>query len=310
MCSEYSVSEYNRFLDCLEKRGLNGRKISDIELYISGVLNLKKPDGSFLSLNTQRSYLVASHWYARAYSKNANHESRLKEEIERIRLKVDTEVKSNKLLGNQVNTYLSWDKIMSVYEKLGKDYARCERSHTTYILLSLYVLLCPRRLKDYALMYISADDINYDSKKNYYVISKNYFVFSNYKTSKFYKMQYISVPSNLKALLLEYISKYKKTDSLLNLSTKAIRTRLSRLFQTETGKSLGVNTLRHSYISWMKDNGKLNGNESIVSQIMGHSVSTQNDYYKKVAFSSDSASSSDSCDLIDSDCPTVLKLKL
>ena len=79
-----------------------------------------------------------------------------------------------------------------------------------------------------------------------------------------------------------YIEKYKIEGSLFELKGGAIKDRLVRIFKKYTKKTVSVNILRHSYISWLMDNGKLKTIEDRkrYAGIMGHSVSMQGEYYK------------------------------
>ena len=185
---------------------------------------------------------------------------------------------------------MEWDDVLSVYNKLKLTYLTSFNSHKTFVLLSCYVLLCPRRLKDYALMYVKDNDNDLNVTLNYYIRNKSVFIFNNYKTSNTYKSQQIDVVPELALLLNEFIDKYDISGSLFiddisvneKAKCKAINGRLTRVFMKHSGKNISVNILRHSYISHMKNTGKILGKENRIAREMSHSSSTQNDYYKSV----------------------------
>ncbi len=282
MATLYTESEYERCLTYILNAGIDYKSIVNITEYINNIKCLKKQNGVNISLNTQKLYLVSSEWYITKYNKNDEYSKILKKEISSLYEQIDKQIKKNILSENQQKNYAEWDDILIVYNKLKRNYIRCEQSFKTFVILSLYILVCPRRLKDYALMYIADNELSIDTDKNYFIPSADLFIFNNYKTLKHYGMQKIIIPKELSELLVTYISKYKISGSLLRLDRDGLRIRLLRLFKKELGKEISVNILRHSYISYMKDSGLMTGNEHIISQIMGHSVATQCDYYKKL----------------------------
>ena len=151
-----------------------------------------------------------------------------------------------------------------------------------YIILSNYVLLPPRRLKDYALMYVIEEDEEQSKDMNYYIKGKGEYIFNNYKTSENYGSQKIILNEEHKGILENYIKKYGIIGSLLGLEKKTISERLSRIFKKRVGKNVRVNILRHSYITHLTNIGYLNKkrNRKIIANIMAHSIAMQQEYYK------------------------------
>lgn len=277
-----TITEYKKVLDFLEQKGIDYKNIINMNEYIQKIRSLLKIDGVSISDGTVKVYLVATQWYLKINKLNINEQQIIKTEIEKLKREHDDKVKQHVLIGYQKENYLPWEDIVKVYEKLTPSYNKNYTTHTNYVILSCYILLCPRRLTDYAMMHITDSEDKIDKSKNYYVKGGKYFIFNIYKTQKCYKTQYVIVPSNLAIILDEYIDKFNKSESIFELSSHAIQQKLTRLFKAYTDKNISVDIIRHSYISYMKDSGKLNGNEHTISQIMGHSVSTQTDYYKDV----------------------------
>ena len=178
---------------------------------------------------------------------------------------------------------MDWTDILEIYLKLKANYKLSKSNHMRYVLLSLYVLIPPRRLLDYTLMHIADnnDIINTNNELNYYIPNKKTFIFNNYKTKKFYGQQTIIIPNILANILDEYILKYKITGSLFNKKKTTLRACLTSIFYTFSDRKLSVNILRHSYITYMKDTGRLNGLERVISTAMAHTIDTQISYYKK-----------------------------
>ena len=285
--SETSKKEYTRFLSYLQNNNIDYKNIDDPQKFINSIKSLKKADGVLISRSTVKLYLVSTIWYLKnnktidTTDKINEIMTQLKQEIESISKAIDNDVQTHKLLGTQSTNFLDWTEILKVYNILKTKYTKSKTSHTTFVMLSCYILICPRRLGDYAKMHVVSSEINLSDNLNYYVITSNKFIFNSYKTASHYKTQTIEINDELKNLLNEYIAKYNITSgSLFNLTEKAIQNRLVRIFKKYTNKSVSVDILRHSYITWAKNNKEILGKENNVAMQMGHSVSMQNDYYK------------------------------
>lgn len=117
-----------------------------------------------------------------------------------------------------------------------------------------YIILCvlgsifikPRRSKDFVDFKIKNVDTSVD---NY--MDKNKMIFNSYKTSKTYGKQEVDIPVQLKNIIKKWIS-INPTDYLLfdanmnKLSSVKLNQRLNRIFD---GKKVGVNQLRHTYLT-------------------------------------------------------------
>jgi hypothetical protein len=75
---------------------------------------------------------------------------------------------------------------------------------------------------------------------------------------------------------------------VLNYSCNTLKYHLGELFVRFGSPEYSVNDLRHIYIIYLKDNNLLeySPEQHHISYQMGHSVSTQQDYLKKVDLSS------------------------
>jgi hypothetical protein len=117
-----------------------------------------------------------------------------------------------------------------------------------------YIIMCvlgsvyikPRRSKDFVDFKIR----NIDKEKDNYM-DKNKFVFNSYKTAKTYGRQEVEIPVQLRNIIMKW-SKINPTDYLLfdanmnKLSSVKLNQRLNRIFD---GKRVGVNQLRHTYLT-------------------------------------------------------------
>lgn len=169
--------------------------------------------------------------------------------------KVKNENMEQKLTEKQKENWVSQDELKNIYNQLEKEgkalllkdkLTKREFQHIQdYVILSLYVLIEPRRLLDYTEMKID----NYDKDKdNYY--EKNKFVFNVYKTAKHFGKQEIPIPKKL-SLLLNKFNKFNPTDYLLidvnnnKLAVSQLQQRLNKIL----GRKASVNILRHSFLT-------------------------------------------------------------
>lgn len=117
-----------------------------------------------------------------------------------------------------------------------------------------YIIMCvlgsvyikPRRSKDFVDFKIR----NVDKEKDNYM-DKNKFIFNSYKTAKTYGRQEVDIPIQLRNIIAKWV-KINPTDYLLfdanmnKLSSVKLNQRLNRIFD---GKRVGVNQLRHTYLT-------------------------------------------------------------
>ena len=213
-----------------------------------------------------------------------------KEQMLSDRKTYDDENKEQKKSATQEKNWISQHDIQLIYNESYKKYSPLFKLHSLknkdkhnlidLIILSLYVLLPPRRLKDYALMKVK--NINKD-KDNY--VDDNNFVFQQYKTSKYYGTQIIPIPRKLK-IILDAWSKFNTSDYLIPnhkypnqpLTISGLHTRINNIFDN---KHISVNILRHSYISEtvLPNVPKLTKLEKVAEE-MGNSVNQQILYKK------------------------------
>jgi integrase len=203
-----------------------------------------------------------------------------------------TEEKNQSRNETQKENWLSWNEIKHVFEELEKEVKPLLSKKTEnltdknikkiqeYILLSLYVLIPPRRALDFTNFKISDVDPKID---NFYDLKKKEFVFNRYKTSKKHGEQRVKIPVRLQSILKKWIA-INPSDMLLfsengkELKQNQITNWLNKIFD----KKISVNMLRHIYITEnvLKDMPKLTHLEDIASD-MGNTVNQQMLYVKR-----------------------------
>lgn len=228
--------------------------------------------------------------------------------------KIEDEAKENKKSDTQKENWIKWDEVKAKFDELkSKNKMPKNISESQYdnlldtVILGLYVLLPPRRNKDYLQMKVSKDGKGLDDKYNWLDMKKNQFIFNNYKTEKTYGQQIIDVPAELMDILKKY-NKYRKDDDA-NLksdssdflpqkrdskrvsssdgyllvkfngdrlvSDNSLTRRLNKIF----GKNISSSMLRHIYLSDKYKDVKEQMKDDAIK--MSHSVSQQKDYIKK-----------------------------
>lgn len=162
-----------------------------------------------------------------------------------------------------------------------------------YLILSLYILIQPRRNADYQKMNITKNPIPIDSNVNFYNVDDGSFIFNCFKTSKSIGQQEKIIPQDLKNVIDIYLRHhplYKKIkqNKIINVpflvyydgepfkQTNSITRILNRLFAP---KKVGSSLLRHIYLS--DKYGDLMKEQLEDAEAMAHSVSTARDNYIK-----------------------------
>ena len=177
------------------------------------------------------------------------------------------------------------DKLKShvslIYKKKDLDMVDLQKIQN-YIIICLLggIYIPPRRSKDYVDFKIGDIDT---SKDNY--LLKNKLIYNSYKTSKTYSQQEIDCPKELVSILKKWI-KVNPTDYLLfdrngsKLSNVKLTQRMNKLFD---GKKVGVNQLRHTYLSdKYQATIKLNNEMADDLKAMGSSFQQNKVYVKKM----------------------------
>lgn len=295
--SEQTISLYKRNLKKLNQNKpiKNFNYLRNIDQILDIIKELKP--------TTQRSYIIAICSVLRdniKYKKIYNQYFLLLKKFNDD-LKINNQ-KSEK----QKQNWMTKEEIQNLYETKKEDILKKIDSKrkldpslfeelTNFVILSLYVVIQPRRNKDYSLMKISnkTEDENF----NYLIGMKSRkikptFILNKYKTDKKYHSVHISIPDELKANIDLYLkfhpcrSKLKdenynfyflvdKEGNGFNKSTE-ITKRLNKIFDRKVSSSLLRNIFLTSKYSDVIDELKKD------TQAMSTSVSTAlNNYIKE-----------------------------
>jgi hypothetical protein len=159
----------------------------------------------------------------------------------------------------QEENWESWADIMKTYEQLKKEaYPLFSKENLTsanlktlrdFVILSFYVLIPPRRIKDYIDFKIK--NINKE-KDNYWDKEKHELVFNSYKTAKNYGQQRVDAPKELEEIFELWIPIAEEfSDYMLfnGYGEKMAQPVLTKAINQIFGKKISASMLRHIYIS-------------------------------------------------------------
>ena len=166
---------------------------------------------------TQRSFIIAICTVLK------NNDDKLYNQYYEILSKMNNDLKVNVDKSDKQNkNWIESDKIDGIYENLrkavtNKSKTGAKESYDSllhYMILSLYVLIPPRRNLDYVLLVISSDMS--DKKFNYLDFTKKQFIFNNYKTQGTYESVIIDIPDDLFKVIKSYMLKHPHKAKLNN----------------------------------------------------------------------------------------------
>lgn len=219
-----------------------------------------------------------------------NHGAQIKAQIERNQIG-----KEFQLTEKEQKSFLVWEKILETYHRMLQHVnKRNYNSFMDFVIVSLYVLHPPVRA-DYANMKLFIEDshIPENESGNYCVLQTNpRFVFQKYKTAKHRGTTVIPITAELHDILMDW-AELNTSDYLLSTSVKSTQTlrpmsentlskRITAIFMKHTAIPVTINTLRHSFISYMSKHDQEYDNKRNNADKMMHSLSMADRYRRMV----------------------------
>ena len=290
MSSPFTSATYERSIATI-KKGLNFQEPGNDFLVLAECV-INWIDSSKYAVNTKKTFYIAIY---STLKKNPNVPNLIA--MEKYRVKMDAlnaqvadKSKDQELSPAEKLKYLEWPEIMEVYEKI-RLAVHDPQSYQDYLIVSLYVLVPPVRL-DYAEMKVCTIPPK-NPTSNYLVwplgATKPYFVFSEYKTAKKYGVsQSPPLPSDLCDIIRTWLTLVDDEYLLIGgnddgtpMKAAELGQRIIRIFEKYSGKSVGVNILRHSYISWMRKGEAAFKESQELARQMGHSQ-TMSQLYRRL----------------------------
>jgi integrase len=201
--------------------------------------------------------------------------------------KYDDEQKDQKMSDSQRENWVSQDEVKKLYDQMDKENRPLlsreklndrEFQHLqNFLILALYVLQAPRRLKDYTEMKLRNVDENKDN-----FIKANNLVFNIYKTSRTHGRETVVMNPKLKFIINKWKNLNPNEHLLVGLTGKKLSSsQLQQRLNQILGKKASVNILRHSFLSEKyKDLPALKEMEERAAD-MGHTLEQALLYVKK-----------------------------
>lgn len=200
------------------------------------------------------------------------------------------EIYEQKKSDTQVKNWISQEEVLDVYNKLQKQTSKLwkkspltQKEHhllQDFVILSLYVLIPPRRILDYIAFKIrNINEVDDNFMKG------RQFIFNKYKTAKRYHQQDVPIPQKLKNIITKWTNKNPTYEYLLwdeknkrPMTQPTLTHRINAIFG---GRKISVNQLRHTFITdnVLKNMPALTHMQDVAEK-MGNSVEEQILYKK------------------------------
>ena len=184
-------------------------------------------------------------------TENEAYKKHMLEDVNAYNNSMKSQVKNDK----EIENWITKDELFEIYNALKKDTNVLFRKKNkkmadlqdiqSFVMLSLFVLLPPRRAMDFSELKIK----NIDKTKDNFIKGSN-LVFNIYKTSKHKGQQILAIPKELKSILNKWI-KINTTDYLLfdNKGGKLTSVKINQRFKKLLGKNYSVNMFRKLFLS-------------------------------------------------------------
>jgi hypothetical protein len=267
--AENTIKRYNIALKKLEEAGF---EIKEEPAKVVAYLQ-----ENYTKYNTRKSFLSAIY---STYEDSATipkiYKDAMKKEFELQKVKEE----SQELTPEQDANYLSWKDITAVQKQLASKKDKTNTEWLEYLVVSLYTLTSPVRA-DYGVMKIVKSGKD-KSKFNLFVnIKKPYFIFRDYKTAERYGQVKVLAPKPLVKVITEWFEYINQIPEYLLGNTYnpiVLSNFIRRTFKKYTDKSVGINLIRHAYITEYFPTLKTIKDKKEVARRMMHSKNTQELY--------------------------------
>lgn len=201
-----------------------------------------------------------------------------RKEIKSITDSVKTVAKEQTLSDKEEKKYLPWNEILAITNEIVRDPSISDMDK---LLLQFYTFMPPVRA-DYANLEIVKRKTERETG-NYIQIMKSGSVvrINDHKTAKTYGALIKEVPEQLAKKLYQYTIINPSLKVLFPMTENALGKRVQKLYKNQTGKQIGITSLRHSYISYMRKNDLPLKDKEWIAKEMGNSLGEQ-ELYRKI----------------------------
>lgn len=223
--------------------------------------------------------------------KNILKMEKISKEITSLNDRVSSKDKKGRYNSEEMEKFVKWDDIDAAADKFISD--KSEKT-INRLIVGLYTILPPRRADYWNLVFKTSGDEKPQKNINLLVKTSKGLVLNigDYKTKKTFGTIVIKLYKTYKQLedlFNEFIKEegLKDGDRVFESarinSANSFTKKVNSLFKKLTGKELGINMLRHSYINnFLSESRSLEERERL-GLLMGHSAMTQMLYDKRPA---------------------------
>ena len=217
-----------------------------------------------------------------------------RKDIHKYSLSLAEKMKDQKLSESEMKKFVDWKTILGTTAKL---YADKSASDESKLLAAFYTMIPPVRA-DIGNLQIYKKPPTED-KDNYVVIRNKdpYLKINNYKNANVYGAITSPIPKELVSMIRANLKKDPTNLKLFPYDEKKLSAQVINLFSRLTGKRVGINMLRHSYITEFLSTAPSIRDMEALAKRMGHSTALQQLYRRldgKETRSADDVSTTDS----------------
>ena len=211
-------------------------------------------------------------------------------ELYKLIKEYDTLQLEQKKTQKETENWIEWDDVLKVYDDMAKDMNPIMKRKNIksddevhrfqlFVLLSLFVLIPPRRAKDWVDFKIRDVDVD---KNNYYNEKDKVLVFNSFKTAKHYGKQTVPVPPKLATILKKWLS-FNPSDYLFfGMLGRPIRQpQVAQWLYSIFNRHVSVNALRHSYLTQFHSKRNSLKDMDEIAKNMAHSIKMSLQYAKE-----------------------------
>jgi hypothetical protein len=281
MASLFTSATYERSLATV-RRGLNAPEGLDF-LNDSGAV-IAWIDQSKYATNSRKTFYIAIVSTLKKNNLFPDAYQAYKNKMDTLNHLVSTKAQDQALTEAEKSKYMEWPEILEAYERI-RLAVHDPQSFQDYLIVSLYILVTPARL-DYAQMKIVSEEPA-EHGANYLVLTDEpYFLLTDYKTYTTHGAQRTPLPKELYDIIMEWRSLVD--DEYLLIGSNGLPMlpwelgqTIIRIFEKHTGKSVGVNILRHSNDSWLRRFEMTYKQSKALANQMMHSL-TMSHLYRRI----------------------------
>lgn len=236
--------------------------------------------------------------------KHSEHSKELVDCLEKYRAQmfsdtkvVDADAKKQELTESQKANYIPWEEVLEIYKNLKEEIQPLLKLEKLtprqfflmqdYVLLSCYVLIEPRRSKDYCDFKIrNYDDASIKSDDNYMQVTSAkrgaLFVFNSYKNSGKLGTQVVEIPKELKLIINKWATQNPYDYLIVKTSYKKMdQASLTKIFHRIFQKDISSSMLRHIFLTHMLGDVDLETLSHITHNMGNSNIQTILEYVQK-----------------------------